>query len=62
MTEETLEEVRTLIDQLLAIQHGSPEAAVIVQELEALIDVARGPDAAHNHTTQGGREWTSLRT
>jgi hypothetical protein len=34
---QTLEDVRELLDQLLAEKHGSVESAEIVQQLEALI-------------------------
>ena len=36
--EQTLEDARELLDQLHAIQHGSPEAGVIIRQLEALIE------------------------
>ncbi len=35
---ETLEDIRTLIDLLRETTHGSPEAAVIIRQLEALIE------------------------
>ena len=35
---QTLEDARELLDQLHAIQHGSPEAAETIRQLEALID------------------------
>jgi hypothetical protein len=38
MDEQTLADARELLDQLLAIQHGSPEAAEVIRQLEALID------------------------
>jgi DNA-directed RNA polymerase subunit RPC12/RpoP len=47
---ETLEDVRELLDQLLAIPHGSPDAAEVIRQLEELIDVATGPTEEHNHT------------
>ncbi len=34
---QTLEDARELLDQLLAIQHGSPEAAEVIRQLEELI-------------------------
>ena len=47
---ETLADARTLIDLLLDTTHGSPEAGVIIRQLEALIDVDKGPAEEHNHT------------
>ncbi len=36
---ETLADARELLDQLLAIPHGSPEAAEVIRQLEELIEV-----------------------
>jgi hypothetical protein len=35
---QTLADARELLDQLLAIKHGSPEAAAIIRQLEELIE------------------------
>jgi DNA-directed RNA polymerase subunit RPC12/RpoP len=36
---ETLEDVRELLDQLLAEKHSGPEAMAIIRQLEALVEV-----------------------